>query len=354
MTDQTQDKTGEVEKPDDIEATIREAIAGADIGSSDVGQSQAAPALSADAGQAGARDTSQGKVKPVGANTGQGDGTGQPGDAAAASAGVPKAPNSWTAPMKEVFPTLPANVQAYISQRETDLNKKLTAQDEDRNFGKRIKEITAPYSAIMTAEGAQPEEAFKSFLNTAYILRTGNAQTKAQALRTIARQYNVDLGAPLQQGLPQHPEIAELRATVQELQRGRQAEIQQRQSQEESQVRGQVEAFSAADGHEHFEQVKPLMATLLRDGQAADLQDAYDKAIWATPEIRSTLTAAGIQAAQQKRVSSTQAQADAAKRAAVSVTGGPGGARPQGQQVQERSLEDEIRANMAAANSRVA
>ena len=42
---------------------------------------------------------------------------------------------------------------------------------------------------------------------------------------------------------------------------------------------GQVQQFTAGGDHPYFEQVKGMMATLLQNGQAADLQDAYDKAL---------------------------------------------------------------------------
>lgn len=266
--------------------------------------------------------------------------------------GEVKAPDSWSAPMKEQFKTLPAAAQAYIAQRENDANKRITGMDADRDFGKRVKETASPYLATIQSEGGTVEQAFTQFLNTAHVLRVGTPQQKQMALRTIAQKFSVDLGQPLQQP-PRHPVIESLEQRLTRIEQAGQAEIHNRQQQEDAQVQGLYEAFVASPGHEHLEAVKPLMVALLNSGEAKDYQDAYDKAIWADPGIRSTLTAAEIKAAVEKRSTDAQAKTDGARRAAVSVVGGPGGAVPvagaNGQD--DLSLRDQIRANLREATA---
>jgi hypothetical protein len=60
---------------------------------------------------------------------------------------------------------------------------------------------------------------------------------------------------------------------------------------QKTEIANTIEGFAKAPGHEHFPAVKQLMGHLMKSGQAADMQDAYDKAIWATPSIRSQLMA---------------------------------------------------------------
>lgn len=262
---------------------------------------------------------------------------------------VPKAPDSWSAPMKEKFPTLAPEVQAYIAQRETDMNKKFTTQDEDRNFGKRVKDTLSPYMATIVQEGGTPEKAINELFRTSLVLRSPNTAMRQQALQQIAKQFNIPLGVPVQQG-QQNPQFNSLQQRLDRIEQATQAEVQQRQSQEGAQINGLVEAFAANPENVHYEAVKPKMAALLNSGQAKDLQDAYDQATWADPEIRSTLTAAQIKAADEKRITEAQAKTDVAKRAAVSVVGGPGGAIPaQNASGSSESLRDTIRANLRAA-----
>ena len=42
---------------------------------------------------------------------------------------------------------------------------------------------------------------------------------------------------------------------------------------------GQVDQFAREGSRPYFEQVRGMMGTLLQNGQAADLQEAYDRAV---------------------------------------------------------------------------
>lgn len=275
-------------------------------------------------------------------------GNSQPEVAAAPAPVAVKPPDGWNAAAKAKFAALEPDIQAEITRRETDMHRQFTTQDQDRTLGKGIREVAAPYLATIKAEGGDEKAAFAQFLNYAHIMRQGTAMQKLQALHQVAQAYNVEIGQPLQQA-PQFQaaiQPQEIRALVQ-------AELdQQRQVQEQSAITSEIDAFKNAPGHEHYEQVKGLMGNLLLSEQAQDLPEAYNKAIWADPEIRSKLIADQTAAKEQERLSGAQARTDAARRAAGSITGSPGGIRPNGA-IPDRSLGDEIRANMQAAIGRV-
>lgn len=264
----------------------------------------------------------------------------------------PKTPQGWSAAENEVFSKLAPEVQDIISRRAMDAHRIITTQDDDRTFGKRIKEIARPYEATMAMVGADQEKAWQNYLNTAHILMTGSPELKKQALHAIAQQYRVDLGTPLQQA-PSDPTVAALQRKVDDMERQRQVEIQQRQNQESSAIKSAYDAFLAEPGIEHLDQVKPVMKALLESGAAETYREAYDKAVYADPEIRSSLLAAQQREAEDKRVAEAKAKADAAKRAAGSVTGGPGGVKPSSANGADGSLRDQIRANMRAAQGRI-
>ena len=84
-----------------------------------------------------------------------------------------------------------------------------------------------------------------------------------------------------------------------------------------------------------------------------DLDDAYDRAIYATPEIRSGLEAARTAAASGQRLTELNAKTERAKSAAVSVTGGPGSSRPLNGSGSVGSIEDDLRAAMREHSGRV-
>lgn len=255
-----------------------------------------------------------------------------------------KAPSSLAAPMRAKFAELTPDWQQEIIRRETDAARQISMNDGERILGKQIVEDCVPYMATINAEGGNPREAFKLFLNTAHILRYGSAQQKSQALVNTARQYGVDLPSLLQQpNQPQlHPDVAVLRQQVEQLKLERQNEALQRQQTEYAELSDEINTFAAEPGHEHFLAVKTLMGTLLESGHAANLQDAYDRAVYASPEIRSTLQ----QPARQ------QSNIAAKKRASGSVTGSPGSTESVRTQSQAKTLRDEIREAVHSAEGR--
>lgn len=256
-------------------------------------------------------------------------------------------PNGWKPELRAKFAELPPDIQAEIMRREKESHRNATRADDDRTFGRKVKETASPYLATIQAEGGTVEAAFQQFLTTAHVLRGTDKNRAAQLLHEVARQYNVPLGSPLQSG-PQNPELTELRGLVTDLQGQLQAQNQQRQAQDEAGLQAQIDEFSTKPGHEHFETAKPLMAALLQSGQAKDLEDAYQMAIYANPDIRSTLLAA-----QQQPIAGKQA-AERARSAAVSVTGSPaGGMKSLNGTGPVGSIEDDLRAAIASHSGRV-
>ena len=95
------------------------------------------------------------------------------------------------------------------------------------------------------------------------------------------------------------------------------------------------------------------MSALLQNGQASDLDQAYDMAIHADPETRALQLAAQQQTEQSQRSQASTAAAQRAKAASVSVTGAPGLAEIASSPSSAGSLEDDIRAAMQAASGRI-
>lgn len=277
-----------------------------------------------------------------------------------------KAPDGWKGELKALFPTLPPEIQAEISRREADTHKALTKQDEERTLGKRVNEMATPYLPTIKAEGATVEKAFQDYLQTAHVLRSGNPVQKAQSILAVMNQFkvnpqdlfsilqsgNVNLGGAVQPA-QYNPVIETLTQRLGRLEQERQQEIQQRQLQEEHSLQGQIDDFSSKPGHEHFEKVRTHMGVLLENGLANDLEDAYQKAVYAEPDIRSSLIASQSQAEQDKRLTEAKAKAEAARRAGGSVIGGPGSARPLNGSGADIPIEETIRSAIREASGRI-
>jgi hypothetical protein len=251
--------------------------------------------------------------------------------------------------LRAAWDAAPPELRKFIADREAEVHKGFTRMDEERQFGKTMRETISPYAAMIQSEGGDPASAVKALLNTAYILRSGSVQQKVSALQAVAQQYGIPLEnvQQLQHQQRVDPNVAALQQQVQQLTQSQQRQQQEREQAEQHHIQSTLDTFAAAPGHEHFEQVKPHMAALLEKNLANDLQDAYDQAVWARPDLRQTVLAAQQQTAKQAQATQAQARAAAAKQAAGSVPGAPGVSMPVG--APDRSLRDELRANLRAA-----
>lgn len=263
-----------------------------------------------------------------------------------------KAPQSWSAGEKAHWDKIPAEVQAVIARREEEAHRGITQLGQDASFGKQLKEVISPYLPIIRAEGGTEAGAVKDLLQTAYILRTASPEQKVGLFRQLAGQFGVDL-AVAAQGAPQvNPEVQQLRQKIAQLEGTFAGAQQQQHQQAQGQAQAIIDAFVADPKNEFYEQVKPLMAHLLIGGQAKDMQEAYDMACHANPDVRSTILTRQAADAEAKRAAEAKAKADAKRRAAGSITGSaretPAASTTGNQNL---SLREELRQQFRAATS---
>lgn len=260
-------------------------------------------------------------------------------------------PVSLSGAIKEKWKDLPADVRAEWKKREDDIHRQMTAQDGDLAVGRRIKEIAQPYEATIRAEGGSVEGAFKDLMNTAYVLRTGSPQQKAQVIMDAVQNFNIDLSPYMGQQQGQNNTTA-LQKEIEYLRQNQvdpaQIKTQLQEEMERDRIQSEIRAFAANPDNKHFEEVKSIMGSLISSGKAKDLQEAYDSAIWSVPSIRAELEAEAEKAKAEKR----KAEMAQKKKAAASVAGSPGVASPS-KNAPQRSLEDELREQMQASQGKI-
>jgi hypothetical protein len=257
------------------------------------------------------------------------------------------APQSWSGPMKERWKELAPDFQAEILRRENDTHKMVTSHDGELRLGREMKDVISPYMPIIQAEGGNPAQAVQGLLNTAYLLRTGTPERKVQLLQEIARTYDIPMGGVQQQSPNDY--VQRLESKIQQLEQQVNPETVKSLLQGEMEnvrIQSEINAFAANTANKHFESVKAAMAPLLASGQAKDLQEAYDMACWASPSIRSTM----LNSYKENDAAKRKEEMAAKKNASVSITGSPslnsGNAKPP----PERSIREELQANMAAVS----
>lgn len=258
-----------------------------------------------------------------------------------------KCPSSWKPEAKPLFERIAGDpelalIADEIERREADFHKGLEGYKGKAQFADAMERAIAPFAATIQSYGVSPDVAVQALFAADHRLRYGAPHEKAQALMQLAQDYGINLD-----GLPQQAQVdPNYAALYQELAQTK-AQLNQYfayQQQAQTQTyQSEIERF--ATDKPHFDAVREDMAALLQAGRAESLDQAYEMATWARPDIRSSLLEQQMKDAEQKRREDAQRAAAAAKSAAVQVRGAPTGG-PSNPPVTDR------RASIAAAFDR--
>jgi hypothetical protein len=262
-------------------------------------------------------------------------------------------PSSWTPTAKAAYATLPDAIKAEVHKRESDYLNGQSSLIEKARYADRITQAAAPYQPLIASAGTDTEGAFNEFLKQEAILRMGTPQQKAQAAALAIQRYQIpidELNAAMGGQQTQQPQPTQ--------QQFRDPRVDQWLQQQEQQK--QQELLSASDQflnekdangnpvHLYAENVIDDMARLIPAIKAENmgksqqeiLKLAYDKAIWANPEIRSLLLQQQQNDFEAKRQAANLQKVAEAKKAAsgnVPRRGSIPAAAPRG------SMDDTIR-----------
>jgi len=261
-----------------------------------------------------------------------------------------QAPNSWTAAAKAEFDKVPPLVQQEILKREADMHKGIVKADEERTFGKNLKEIVNPYMPFIQANGGNAPETIQNLLNSAYVLHTGTPQQKVALFQQIAKQYGVDI-ASVQQEQQQQWVDPQVQSLQQEIQNLRQWQTQQNNLQEQqiySKLQEDLNAFTQNPANRHLDSLRERMAEFLSANVARDFQHAYNLAYAERDDLRAADNMLKQQKGQQ--VAPPQTKTQQIRQQSSSVFGAPNGTSG-ANELQGLSLSDTIRQALRAANA---
>lgn len=256
--------------------------------------------------------------------------------------GVDLPPSTWTALAKAEYAKLPEVVRNEIKKRETDFQKGIGQYKAAADFGTRIDGALRPYAQVIREAGGTPEGVISNLLQTAYTLRTGTPEQKKQLLMSVAQQYGVNLGGQPsetpQGGVDQNSIAQVVQQLLQpHLQKFDQFSTQftstqqQREQQEQQQLANQIEAFRTATDekgqpkHVYFDNVRNTMAALLDSGDAQSMDQAYEMACRAHPEVSRILSAEQRSKDEAQRLVEQRRLAEEAKRNTLANAQGQGG-----------------------------
>lgn len=219
-------------------------------------------------------------------------------------------PSSWTAAAKAEFAKASPVIQQEVLRREQQMHDGIAQYKEKATFADTMQKAIAPYEQTIRSLGVAPEVAISALLSADHQLRYGSPAEKMQSLAQIAKSYGVDIsqGIPEQQQLD--PNIQYLQTELQSTKQQLNEFLTAQQQREQMELNSQIER--AKQGKEHFDTVREEMAALLRAGTAKDIDEAYDMAVWARPDLRQALLSKQIE---EKLAAEAQARAAEAKKA---------------------------------------
>lgn len=216
-------------------------------------------------------------------------------------------PNTWKKDASDAWKKADPVLRAEVQRREADFHKGIEQYRQAADFARTVGETITPYHQTLQTLGISPQQAIKAMFDADHKLRYSAPAEKAMHLAQLAKSYGIDLNTVVQSVQNTDPRIYDLTQQNQMLQQQFQQHQQAIQQQTEQQLNSHIATFAADPAHTHFEAVKLHMAALLQAGQAKDLNDAYEQAIYANPTTRAAVLQQQAQIAREESTKKAQA-----------------------------------------------
>lgn len=339
---------------DDLKAAMAEATTEGGEKPNDDLKSDLADALKADAGEPEAKkDEPEGK-KTTSAEEAPDVPAAKPDPTKTEEAAKPdaegvklddkRAPSSWSAKVREKWAELPEEVRAEVLRREESHANGVRKLQEEFTPVRQFTESLGGVIQEAASLGQAPVQYIQNLAAAERGLRSGAPEQRFEVLLNLADQYGLPLRQYLNLPAGEKPAVQQPAALPPQVQQELEASRQFRQKFEQDNVQSQIRQFS--QDKEFFEDVRALMADFMDSG-AKSLQDAYDRAIWAHPEVRQVLLererkAATESATKQRRASAAGASVNSGSPELDVTTGEEDG-----------SIEDIIRQSIKASTGRM-
>lgn len=270
-------------------------------------------------------------------------------EAPAAPAVAP--PPGWSIAAKADFAAASPAIQAAVAKREEEINRGFSELQQYREL--------RPFADMARARGDTLPGMIKRYAEAENALQ----HNTVPALLWLCKSYNVDPRqlAQVFVGQAQQPQGQQPQQQFQPQQPRQQPQPQQNVAQivqqvlQEREIGQTLNQFLSNPKYKYAQNLRPQMAHFLDTGQAETLEDAYDQACWAHPEIRALLINEQRQAAPAPAPRPNPAQAASnARAAAKSVTGTPlPGASTVPSPNPDLDIADQLRAAMRASRAQV-
>jgi hypothetical protein len=213
----------------------------------------------------------------------------------------------------------------YSTQRETEYKKGVSAYKAEADNARALTEAISPFVPELQKNGIHPAAWINNLGRAHMILSQAPYQQKVELFNKLAQDYGIDLNSGYSgENTTQYqdPQSVALKQQIDYLNQQVQQVSSWKQQQESSVLMNEIQRFSSdAEKHPHFEVLREKMAQLLEQGDAQDLESAYEQAKWQVPEVREQELKKLTQASQNQITNSQRiAKAKAAAVSPRSVT----------------------------------
>lgn len=230
---------------------------------------------------------------------------------------------------------------------EGDYTKKTQAFADFRKTYEPVHSLFEPYLPQLQQAGMGPADLIQRYFEADKRLQ----ENPTDALKWLAEQYGVDL-SQLTKQQQADPAYTKLQQELDELRRSVQTREQQEAQTRLNATLNEINTF-AEEKDETGNPKRPYFGEVVNDmmalaqalratGQTPKLQDLYDRAVWANPEVRQKLIAAEKQAQAKLEADEAAKKSARAKKASASVSGSPGASAPR----TDRTLREELEAQL--------
>lgn len=194
-------------------------------------------------------------------------------------------PKSWPADMHEHWGKVDPKVQEYWETREKQMLDGLDQYKTDAQYAKALRDAMAPHQATLRNQGVSEVQAIQYLLQAHERLTSGTPETRKAAYQELGRSLGFDGSTPSEAAAPVDPVVAKLQAELHDLRTGLNAQQQATMTAAHAESLKQVEAFASDPAHPYFHEAYDDIVRFVQQGLS--LQDAYEKAVWATATTRA-------------------------------------------------------------------
>lgn len=203
-----------------------------------------------------------------------------------------EAPKHWSKDDRALFASQSREAQEFLLRRHNEMQGDYTKKTQEVA---ELRKAVEPYRPMLESMGLTEPQAIQQLLNAQYVLNT----QPRQAVEKLAEAY---LGADWRKQFsgevededlePTDPRVANLERTVKELESSLRSQQMAAQNEQVEAAKAAIEEFKAATDdagqpkYPHFDALQERMGRLISAGVSSSLEEAYEAAVMADPELR--------------------------------------------------------------------